>query len=338
MVSGALILVVDDEPVNLSVMRSVLGGEYRLVFARSGAEALATAARHRPALVLLDVRLPDIDGYEVCRRLKQEAALAGAPVIFVTALSDEADEMAGFDAGGVDFIVKPVSAPVVRARVRTHLQLVRADRLEASYLEALQMLGKAGEYNDNDTGQHIWRMAAFAKTLALAAGWSPERAQLLEQAAPMHDLGKIGIPDQILKKPARLDAAEWQVMQRHSEIGAGILVKGHAPVFELAAEVALSHHERWDGSGYPAGLAGEAIPQSGRIVAIADVFDALTMKRPYKEAWPIDRVVQEIERGAGSHFDPTLVQLFLDRLDEILEVRRRWADPELPAAGRVAAD
>lgn len=328
----APLLVVDDEPVNLGVMRSVLGSEYKLVFARSGAEALSAAARHRPALVLLDVRLPDLDGFEVCRRLKRDPAMAEVPVIFVTALSDAADETAGFDAGGVDFIVKPVSPPVVRARVRTHLQLVHAGRLEASYLEALQMLGKAGEYNDNDTGLHIWRMAAYARALALAAGWSPERAQLLEQAAPMHDLGKVGIPDQLLKKPGKLDADEWVTMRRHCEIGAGILSCGHAPVFELAAEVALSHHERWDGSGYPRGLAGEAIPQSGRIVAIADVFDALSMKRPYKEPWSVDRILAEIARSAGSHFDPDLVRLFLDNTDQMLAIQARWADGKPPSA------
>ena len=233
------------------------------MFARNGAEALVAAAKHRPALILLDVEMPDMDGYDVCRRLKRDRLTEAIPVIFVTSRSDEPDEAAGFDAGGVDYITKPVSAPIVRARVRTHLSLVRAEALESSYRAAIYMLGEAAHYKDTDTGLHIWRMAAYSRALAEALGWDAERCSLIELAAAMHDTGKIGIPDAILTKPGKLNAEEWEIMKTHSRIGHDILAKGDAPLFRLAAEIALSHHERWDGSGYPMGLAGEAIPESG---------------------------------------------------------------------------
>ena len=225
-------------------------------------------------------------------------------------------------------IIKPLKPSIVRARVKTHLSLVRAIDLEQSYHDAIYMLGEAGHYNDNDTGVHIWRMAAYASALANACGWSTDACKLIELAAPMHDTGKIGIPDLILKKPGKLDAAEWVVMKTHSIIGHKILSKSKAPVFQLAAEIALGHHERWDGSGYPGGLACNLIPESARIVAIADVFDALTMKRPYKEAWPLTRVLETIQDSAGSHFDPLLVDLFMSILPQILEIQAIWASRE----------
>lgn len=318
------LLIVDDEPTNLATLRQILADEHALVFARSGAEALAAARKHRPALVLLDIRMPDIDGYELCRRLKADPVTRDTPVIFVTTLSEVGDEAAGFAAGGVDYIVKPVSPLIVRARVRTHLSLVRATALENSYRTAIFMLGEAGHYKDNDTGVHIWRMAAYARLLAQAWGWDADRAAMLELAAPMHDTGKIGIPQNILCKPGKLDEAEWEVMRTHPRIGYDILSKSPAPVFQLAAEVALSHHERWDGSGYPAGLAGDAIPESARIVAIADVFDALSMKRPYKEPWPLEQIMQSLHAGAGSQFDPAMVPVFASLLPRILEIKERW--------------
>lgn len=322
------ILIVDDEPANLATLRQILADEHPLVFARDGAEALAAAHKHQPALVLLDIRMPDMDGYALCRRLKAEPATRDTPVIFVTALSDVGDEAAGFAAGGVDYIVKPVSAPIVRARVRTHLSLVRATALEASYRTAIFMLGEAGHYNDNDTGVHIWRMAAYARLLAQAWGWDPEQAAMLELAAPMHDTGKIGIPHTILCKPGKLDEAEWEIMRTHPRIGHDILVKSRAPVFQLAAEVALAHHERWDGTGYPQGLAGKEIPESARIVAIADVFDALSMRRPYKEPWPLDRIMQALHDGTGSHFDPEMAPVFASILPQVLQVKQRWDQRE----------
>ena len=186
------------------------------------------------------------------------------------------------------------------------------------------MLGQAGHFNDTDTGAHIWRMAAYAKALAKGAGWSAEDSDQLELAAPMHDTGKIGIPQSILRKPGPLDDAEWAIMKTHPQIGYDILSKSAAQVFQLAAEVALYHHEKWDGSGYPAGLAGEAIPQSARLVALADVFDALSMQRPYKEAWPVDKIVAYVDDRSGSDFDPALVAVFHRTLPELLDIPQTW--------------
>jgi putative two-component system response regulator len=186
------------------------------------------------------------------------------------------------------------------------------------------MLGMAGHYNDTDTGVHIWRMSAYARELACALGWSATACVELELAAPMHDTGKIGIPGSILRKPGKLDAAEWEIMKQHARIGYEILSRSDAPVFRLAAEIALRHHERWDGSGYPDGLAGEAIPESARIVAIADVFDALTMKRPYKEAWPIDKTLATMRESSGTHFDPGMLERFIEILPRLLEIKATW--------------
>lgn len=318
------ILCVDDEPNNLGLIRQVLQDEYRLVFARSGGEALQAVSKHEPSLILLDVDMPDIDGYTVARMLKAEQKTEHIPVIFVTSLDTEVDERIGFASGGVDYITKPVSPYILRARVRTHLSLVRASALNRSYRDAIQMLGVAGHYNDSDTGTHIWRMAAYARALAEAVGWPSERAELLEQAAPMHDTGKIGIPDAVLKKPGKLDDDEWEIMRTHPRIGYEILSQSKAPLFQLAAQIALCHHERWDGSGYPAGLAGEDIPESARIVAVADVFDALTTKRPYKEPWPVERAMETLRDSGGSHLDARLVTAFQDILPTILVLKEHW--------------
>ena len=246
----------------------------------------------------------------------------------MTGFTDPEHEAAGFEAGGVDYIVKPFSPGIVRARVSAHLSRVRTAALEQSYREAILMLGHAGHYNDTDTGAHIWRMAAYARELALASGWNEERSLQLELAAPMHDTGKLGVPHTILRKPGPLEAAEWVLMRTHPRIGHDILNKSKAPVFQLAAEVALHHHEKWDGSGYPDGLAGTKIPESARIVAVADVFDALSMKRPYKESWPIEQIVHNIDSGAGHHFDPEVVRTFRRILPKLREIRAAWAKVE----------
>ncbi len=318
------ILVVDDEPINLARLRAILEAEHELVFARNGEEALQAVAKHRPALILLDVQMPKLDGYATCRRLKADPATEDIPVIFVTSLGADWNEETGFDAGCVDYITKPISPVVVKARIRTHLSLVRERRLEQSYRDAIYMLGEAGHYNDTDTGVHIWRMAAYSRALAEAAGWNPEQAALLELAAPMHDTGKIGIPDAILKKRGALNDEDWSFMRCHPRIGYEILSKSHAPVFQLAAEIAYCHHEKWDGSGYPRGLAGETIPESARIVAIADVFDALSVRRSYKEPWPLQQVLENLQQGAGAHFEPRLVALFRQILPHILQIQRDW--------------
>ncbi|GGY13991.1 response regulator [Paludibacterium paludis] len=318
------ILAVDDEPNNLQLLRQILKGSYQLVFATNARKGLEAARQHRPDLILLDISMPDMDGYQLCRELKALPETQAIPVIFVTAMESVDDEALGFDVGAVDYIQKPVSAPIVLRRIQTHLMLVKAREVENRQREAIFMLGEAGHYNDTDTGAHIWRMAAYARALALAAGWSAERADMLELAAPMHDTGKIGIPDDILKFPGRLSPEQWDVMKRHTDIGYEILRKSDTPLFVMAAEVALRHHERWDGSGYPDALAGDAIPESARIVAIADVFDALTTRRPYKEPWSMEAAVAEIAGSAGSHFAPDYVGTFVSILPEIRRIRDTW--------------
>lgn len=318
------ILIVDDEPNNLQVLRQILKDHYQLLFAPNGEKALQAVEAHHPDLVLLDIMMPGISGYEVCQRIKANPATENIPVIFISAMSEVKDEAHGFDVGAVDYIQKPVSAPIVLRRVQTHLSLVKAKLLEESYEAAIFMLGEAGHYNDTDTGEHIWRMSAYAGVLAKAAGWKKDLIELLILAAPMHDTGKIGILDAILKAPRKLSSEEWEIMKKHSEIGATILEKSNTPVFKMAAEIARYHHEKWDGSGYPQGLSGTAIPESARIVAIADVFDALTMERPYKKPWSVEDAVVEIKRGAGQHFDPRLVSLFEQVLPEILLTKNKW--------------
>ena len=321
-----LILAVDDEASNLQLLRHILQEQYRLLFAKDGPRALELARQEQPQLILLDVMMPGMTGYEACRLLKADPATAAVPVIFVTALTDTADELEGFHAGAVDYITKPVSPPVVRARVRTHLSLVRMDELKASRLAIVQRLGLAAEYKDNETGLHVIRMSHFARILGLAAGMTEAEADDLLHAAPMHDVGKIGIPDSILRKPGALDADEWEIMRSHAAIGGEIIGRHAHGMLAMAHDLAVTHHEKWDGSGYPNGLAGERIPLVGRIVAIADVFDALTSARPYKEAGPVERAVDHLLRERGRHFQPELVDLFLEQMPALLEVKERWAE------------
>jgi putative two-component system response regulator len=320
------ILIVDDEPTNLKVLKQVLHHDYRLSFAKNGVDALALAARELPDLMLLDVMMPEMTGFDVCEQLKSEASTQHIPIIFVTALKDEVDETRGFDCGAVDYITKPITPAVVKARVRTHLSLVRAEELKNTHLQLIQRLGRAAEYKDNETGMHVMRMSHTSRILALALGFNEDFADNLLQAAPMHDIGKIGIPDHILLKPGRLDEDEIRIMQQHPVIGAEILANTNSELIQLAHSVALYHHEKWDGSGYPAKLKGEEIPIEGRIVAVADVFDALTSKRPYKEAWPVEQAMAFIEEQSGKHFDPQVVDALVTELDYILKTVAQWQD------------
>ncbi|NNG25244.1 response regulator [Telluria aromaticivorans] len=321
-----LILAVDDEASNLQLLRQILQDHYRLLFAKDGARALELVRQENPDLILLDVMMPGMSGYEVCAALKANPATASIPVIFVTALTDTADELEGFNAGAVDYITKPVSPPIVRARVRTHLSLVRMEELRATRLEIVQRLGLAAEYKDNETGLHVIRMSHFSRILGIAAGLSEAEADDLLHAAPMHDVGKIGIPDRILQKPGPLDADEWKIMQSHVTIGAEIIGEHEGGMLALAGQIALTHHEKYDGSGYPHGLRGDEIPLVGRIVAIADVFDALTSKRPYKKAWTEEDALAFLREQRGRHFDPALVDLFLEQIDAVRTVQQRWAE------------
>ncbi|GMM70184.1 two-component system response regulator [Alteromonas gracilis] len=323
------LLIVDDEPVNLRVLKRLLESEYQLIFAKNGEEAIKLAETRLPNLILLDVMMPGLTGFEVCRHLKQQSNTKHIPIIFVTALNDEHDEAEGFDAGAVDYITKPISPAIVRVRVKTHLSLVQADELLNSRLQVVQRLGKAAEYKDNETGMHVMRMSHFAKELALAYGLTAKQAEILLHAAPMHDIGKIGIADSIMLKPGKLTDEEFSTMKKHPEIGAEIIGDcGDSLLLQVAKSVSLTHHEKWDGTGYPRGLAGEDIPIEGRICAIADVFDALTSKRPYKEAWTIDETVDFLKSQKGKHFEPRLVDLMIEILPRVLEIRAAFKDEE----------
>jgi putative two-component system response regulator len=320
------ILAVDDEPSNLQLLRQILQDHYGMLYARDGQRALELAQQQRPDLILLDVMMPGMTGYEVCRQLKANPATAAIPVIFVTALAETSDELSGFEAGAVDYIMKPVSAPIVKARVRTHLSLVRTDELRETRLQIVQRLGLAAEYKDNETGLHVIRMSHFAHLLGLASGMHQTEAEELLHAAPLHDVGKIGIPDRILQKTGKLNDEEWRIMQTHVTIGARIIGEHPRGVLAVAQRVALGHHEKWDGSGYPSALAGEAIPFEARIVAVADVFDALTSVRPYKKAWSVEEALNYLRDNRGRHFDPALVDRFLTLMDPVRDIMQRWAE------------
>ncbi|WP_319584892.1 HD domain-containing phosphohydrolase [uncultured Pseudodesulfovibrio sp.] len=335
-----VVLVVDDTPENIMVLHGILGDLFTVKAALSGEKAIAIAKETpSPDLILLDIMMPSMDGYEVCRILKADPSTSKIPIIFVTAMTEVEDEAKGFDVGGVDYITKPVSPSIVLARVNTHIELAdqqfacektveqQVALISKGQKDAIYMLGHAGHYNDDDTGVHIWRMASYAKALAAERHWTVEMQNDLLLAAPMHDTGKIGIPDSILKKPGKLTDEEWVTMRKHTTIGHKILSLSDAPVFKMAADIALSHHERWDGSGYPKGLEGDEIPTSARIVAIADVFDALTMARPYKNAWESDRAFEYIGDSKG-HFDPHLIDSFLSIKDTILTIKKHWKKKE----------
>ncbi|TXS96480.1 response regulator [Parahaliea maris] len=332
------VLVVDDTPENIDLLVNILSDDYKVKAAINGHKALEIARKAPPDIILLDVMMPGIDGYEVCEFLKADATTRHIPILFITAKIGLQDELHGFELGAADYITKPISPPVVKARVKTQLALYNQNReldrkvrertreLHETRLQIIQRLGRAAEYKDDQTGLHVIRMSHYARVIGLAAGMSEEDAETLFNASPMHDIGKIGVPDEILKKPAKLDEVEFEVMKGHCEIGAAIIGEDSSDLLQMARTIALTHHEKWDGSGYPGGLAGDAIPRVGRIVAIADVFDALTSRRPYKEEWSVDDALDMIEASAGTHFDPHLVGLLRETLPEILEIKRTYAE------------
>ncbi len=336
----ATILVVDDAPDNIDVLVGILKPSYQLKVARDGEMAIKIAnIRPRPDLILLDIMMPGIDGYETCKRLKLDIATRDIPIIFVTAKISVDDEARGLSLGAVDYITKPVTPAIVMQRVRTHLalsdqkrELYHQVKLQTKELintrnNIIQKLGRAAEFKDNETGHHVQRMSKYAYVLAIAFGMDEAVADMLMNAAPMHDIGKIGVPDHILKKAGKLDAEEWQIMKEHAAFGGEILdEEAPSPLMEMAKSVAMTHHEKWDGSGYPCGLKAEEIPLVGRIIAIADVFDALTSTRPYKPAWTIDRAIELIQNESGKHFDPVLVECFIDSLDELLVIKKQFTE------------
>ncbi|WP_368759022.1 response regulator [Pseudomonas aeruginosa] len=322
------LLLVDDEPSNLHLLRYTLQDDYRLLFAKDGCTAWDLVLKERPDLILLDIMMPGVSGYDVCRKIKSDPRTTSIPIIFVTALTESSNEQQGLELGAVDYISKPFNPHIVRARVRTHLSLVQSVEVMRTRLQIIQCLGKAAEYKDNETGLHVIRMSHFASALARAVGYSEDGVDELFHAAPMHDVGKIGIPDAILQKPGKLTEEEWVTMRQHTIIGARIIGDHPSGLLKTAATIALNHHEKWDGSGYPNGLAGEDIPHVARVVALADVFDALTCVRPYKRAWSAEEALDFIIHERGQHFDPELVDAFLGCLSEIFEIQNRWGDSE----------
>jgi cyclic di-GMP phosphodiesterase len=340
------ILVVDDTPENIDVLMGVLKSDYKMVAARDGEKALKLVQGDNPPdLILLDIMMPGMDGYEVCARLKADNKTRQIPVIFVTAKGEVEDETRGLELGAVDYVTKPISPPIVQARVKNHLELKmarvelenqneileekvkeRTRQIKETQQETLVRLMNASELRDTDTGMHIKRIQKSTELMALKIGMSPDEAEELGLASTMHDLGKIGIPDNVLLKPGKLDEQEWEIMKTHPEIGAKCLSGSNNHMLEQARIIALHHHERWEGKGYPNGLRGEDISQAGRIVCIMDVFDALTSTRPYKKAWPVDKAVNFIREGLGTQFDPKLAVIFLDNLQEFLEVRSKYSD------------
>ena len=335
----ATILVVDDTPSNIAVLTEILRGDYRVLAAINGEQALKIARGDSPPdLILLDVMMPGMSGHEVCQRLKAESSTRKIPVIFVTAMNQVEDEAQGFLLGAVDYITKPVSPPIVKARVKTHLALYDQNRelermvrertaeLHHTRLEIIKRLGRAGEFRDNETGMHVVRVAHFCRLLGEAARMNEEDVDLLFNAAPMHDIGKIGIRDHVLLKPGKLDDDEIRVMRQHVPFGAEIIGEHADRLLSMARLIALTHHEKWDGTGYHRGLKGEEIPLVGRITSIADVFDALTSVRPYKKAWPVEDAVKLIQRESGTSFDPGLVPKFVALLPQVLEIREKYSD------------
>jgi putative two-component system response regulator len=333
------ILVVDDTPENIDLLTEVLCNDYHIRVATSGEKALKIIYSDEPPdLILLDIMMPGLSGLEICRRLKSNPDRRRIPIIFVTAMTSVEDEQRGLEIGAVDYITKPISPPIVRARVRTHLALYdqsrelermvyqRTNELMTTRQQIIRRLGRAAEFKDNETGNHVLRMSHYARLIAEAHGLGDDAANIIFHTSPMHDIGKIGIPDSILLKPGKLNAEEWKVMHQHPIMGAEIIGKHDNELLETARIITLTHHEKWDGSGYPQGLKGDNIPLEGRIVAIADVFDALISVRPYKPAFSVESALESMDAATGSHFDPALIRAFKKALPEILRVKEIYAD------------
>lgn len=358
----ATILVVDDNPDNLDLMAGLLQGRYRVKVAISGEKALQIARSDNPPdLILLDIMMPGLSGYQVCELLKQEPATQGIPIIFLTAMAATEDETRGLELGAVDFITKPVNPPIVLARVAAQLQLKAAAdvlRDQNSWLEAeverrtrdliaiqdvtIQMMAGLAETRDSETGNHIRRTQHYLKALAEQLRSHPRfgsqlddrTIDLLFRSAPLHDIGKVGIPDRILLKPGRFTPEEFAIMQTHATLGRDAIATAERQLgvdvdfLRVAKEIAYSHQEKWDGSGYPQGLAGEAIPLSARLMALADVYDALISHRIYKEAMSHEEAVAIIEAGRGRHFDPDVVEAFRAVADEFHAIAERFGDSD----------
>jgi putative two-component system response regulator len=343
------VLIVDDAEINLILFAALvkkLDGCESTTFA-SSAEGLAWAQANEPDLIIVDYMMPDLDGIEFIRRLRQWPGKESVPILMITANDQKQVRYRALDIGATDFLTKPVDKIEFLARANNMLMLsdVRkklADRAEwlaaevrkatteivQRERETVVRLSKAAEYRDPETGAHILRMAHYSELIARGMGLSVEDQELLLEAAPMHDIGKVGIADNILLKPGRLTPDEFEIMKQHASFGYDILQGSSSKVLQAGAEIARAHHEKYDGSGYPNGLKGEEIPIFSRIVAVADVFDALTSERPYKKAWSLERAAEHIRANIGTHFDPQCVDTFFDHWDDVLAIRQRFQDED----------
>lgn len=347
------VLVVDDQERNLRLMEAMLIPlEYNVILAHNGKEALEKVREDAPDVILLDIMMPKMDGFEVAKRLKEKEETGIIPIVMVTALKEVEDRVKALEVGADDFLTKPVDKTELKARIKSLLkvkayndhmrdyqkeleaevakrteQLARAfEKIKVASLDTIYRLSRAAEYKDEDTGQHIKRMSNYAAAVGRKIGLNERTVESILFAAPMHDIGKIGIPDRILLKPGKLNKDESEIMKQHTTIG-GKILEGSDPGFTKLAEViALTHHEKWDGSGYPEGFKGSKTPMAGRITAIADVFDALTSKRPYKEPFSSKKSFEIIKGGRGSHFDPEVVDAFLSIESEILAIKDKYRE------------
>lgn len=346
------ILIVDDTPTNLKLMETLirkLGDELSVTTFTDPVEAMAWSSGNEIDLLIVDYMMPVLDGIEYIRRFRALPGREEIPVLMVTADHERDTRYGALDAGATDFLNKPIDSREFRSRVRNMLNLqhsrkIIADRAQwlerevakrteeivARELEMIMRLSRAAEFRDPETGAHIQRMSHYSRLIAEQLGLPAAEQETILRAAPMHDVGKIAIPDHILLKPGKLTTAEFDLMKQHAEYGYEILKNSRAPLLDVAAVIARSHHEKFDGSGYPFGLAGEAIPLPGRIVAVADVFDALTSERPYKQAWDLPSALEFMRAGSGTHFDPVCVDAFLARIDDAMIIHAEFQDqPEM---------
>ena len=357
------VLIVDDQLANINIIYNLLKSEYRTLIATSGQKALSIAnSGHPPQLILLDIMMPDIDGYQVCARLKSDPRTRDIPIIFITGRVDLEDELKGFELGCVDYITKPISPPILLARVKTQFLLAEARALERNQKELLEQsvqertkeltlvqeatllaFGSLAETRDNETGNHLRRTQHYVRALARQLQNHPafkdhlsdEKIQAIFRSAPLHDIGKVGIPDSILLKPDRLTREEFEVMKTHTQLGRDSIATAekhlgkYSEFLALARDIAYGHHERWDGTGYPQGLRGEEIPPAARLMSVADVYDALISERVYKQAFTHEVAVETIRAGRGSQFDPTVVDAFLEISDQFLEMSHTFSDSGL---------
>lgn len=355
-IANANILIVDDKADNVRLLEMMLSfsGYKNVQSTTDSREVLGLAQKTDFDLILLDIRMPHLDGFDVMAQLVDINDGGYIPVLVLTAQNDMDTRLRALQSGARDFVTKPFDKTEVLNRISNMLEVrilynerkrqneileetvlnrtIELERrnmeLDRTRLEVVRRLGRAGEYRDNETGMHVVRMSKSSKVLALAAGLGDDRAELILNASPMHDVGKIGIPDGILLKPGRFEPDEWKIMKTHVQIGADIIGNDASPLMQMARVIALTHHEKWDGTGYPNQIKGEEIPIEGRICAICDVFDALTSERPYKKAWTVEDAVEMINKESGAQFDPALVDFFNACLPEILDIREKYADEE----------